>query len=348
MCSFLLQVPLLSILLIYSTRAGWNFFFFQSKLGRQMVFRRYRCDSFHCLFNGALLASKALLFSNEKIVIFAGTVEKQAAMQEEGDLELYVCSNEGACFINQSWRLPELSSPLSSSGFAHGAAWAAVGQSSAIPVSAEAFQRAHGLFCWYRRGGRGWGKAVGSLGMASECLMRGQYGGCGPVPSLPRGGVGSRLSEPVGTQCTIQILVCWEGSEQHYIYIYIYLAMWVFFVGCIGFFFVCVFFPLIQLRSLEQQKKCSFIQCQENAVIYQGWKWQCCFRMADNRSFEIRNLGLAQRWRAQQKRCSSTPLQSISGQSHGDVTAHLRRSCPSSCCLQQSWVSAFAVGALCY
>lgn len=203
------------------------------------MFRRYRCDSFHCLFNGALLASKALLFSNEKIVIFAGTVEKQAAMQEEGDLELYVCSNEGACFINQSWRLPELSSPLSSSGFAHGAAWAAVGQSSAIPVSAEAFQRAHGLFCWYRRGGQGCGKAVGSLGMASECLMRGQYGGCGPVPSL---------EVELGADCLSQLALsvpskslCVGKVQNNIIYIYIYLAMWVFFVGCIG-FFLCVFF----------------------------------------------------------------------------------------------------------
>lgn len=252
MCSFLLQVPLLSILLIYSTRAGWNFFFFQSKLGRQMVFRRYRCDSFHCLFNGALLASKALLFSNEKIVIFAGTVEKQAAMQEEEDLELYVCSNEGACFINQSWRLPEISSPLSSSGFAHGAAWAAVGQSSAIPVSAEAFQRAHGLFCWYRGGGRGCGKAVGSLGMASECLMRGQYGGCGPVPSL---------EVELGADCLSQLALsvpskslCVGKVQNNIIYIYIFGNVGVF-CGLHWVFFVCVFFFLLSSSGAWSNKR---------------------------------------------------------------------------------------------
>lgn len=265
MCSFLLQVSLLSILLIYSMRAGWDFFFSQSKLGRQMVFRRYRCDSFHCLFNGAFLASKALLFSNEKIVIFTGTVEKQAAMQEEGDLELYVCSNEGACFINQSWRLPEPSSPLPS--FACAAAWAALGQPSAFPLSAGAFQRAHGLFCWYRWGGRGWGKAVGGLGTAPDCLVRGQHGGHGAVPSL---GV------DLGADCPSQLALSVPSKSLHvgkvqYNRLLLLLFWqrggfcWLVWVG-----FFCGFFPLVQLGSLKQQKKCSVIQSQENAVLYQG------------------------------------------------------------------------------
>lgn len=87
----------------------------------------------------------------------------------------------------------------------------------------------------------------------------------------PRGGLGSRLSEPVGAQCTIQILACWEGSEQH-IYIYIYIFWQCGCVLLVGLsFFLCVFFfSLSSSGAWKQQKKCSFIQCQENAVIYQG------------------------------------------------------------------------------
>lgn len=57
MCLFFLQVPLLSNLLMYCRKIGWDFSLFQSKLGRQMVFRQYRCDSFHCFLYGVFLAS---------------------------------------------------------------------------------------------------------------------------------------------------------------------------------------------------------------------------------------------------------------------------------------------------
>lgn len=48
---------------------------------------------------------------------FTGTVGKQAAVQEEGDLDLYILSKEGVCIQNQTWRRPEpISRHPSSSG----------------------------------------------------------------------------------------------------------------------------------------------------------------------------------------------------------------------------------------
>lgn len=116
MCSFLLQVPLLSSLLIYCRRTGWDFLCFGVNLGD-----RWYLDSTDV--TASMLSLWSLSCQLSTFIFkwqncnFQGHHREWAGVQEEGDLDLCLFSNVENCFQSQSRRLLEPSShQLLSSG----------------------------------------------------------------------------------------------------------------------------------------------------------------------------------------------------------------------------------------
>lgn len=169
-----------------------------------------------------------------------------------------------------------------------GSTWAAL----SLPSLCWSFPKSPWLVLLVQMGRSGLREGSGRSGNGPRLLGAGPAWWARSSPQ-PWGGPGSRLSEPVGTQCTIQILACREGSVQQIIIIII-LATWGFLLVGLGWVFLWIFSPC-PAWELEATKEVLCYSKPGKCCSLSGIEMAMLFCMADNRSFETHYLGLAQR-----------------------------------------------------